>query len=132
MYCVCCGISIRLSVSGTDITFLSGLSYICSKIKNIKKSTLRAYTNASLIVREDYHFDDGLFSGYDPRKTSISKTIWNYEMDENGFAKRDTTLQHPRCVWNLLKNTLVATHLMWSLRFVVHQKEDFLKVCEYG
>lgn len=23
--------------SGTDITFLSGLSYICSKIKNIKK-----------------------------------------------------------------------------------------------
>jgi anaerobic selenocysteine-containing dehydrogenase len=62
-----------------------------------------AYTNASLIVREDYHFEDGLFSGYDAEKRKYDKTSWNYELDEKGFAKRDTTLQHPRCVWNLLK-----------------------------
>jgi formate dehydrogenase major subunit len=62
-----------------------------------------AYTNASLIVREDYSFEDGLFSGYDAEKRKYDKTSWNYELDENGFAKRDTTLQHPRCVWNLLK-----------------------------
>ncbi len=28
---------------------------------------------------------------------------WNYQFDENGYAKRDETLTHPRCVWNLLK-----------------------------
>ena len=51
-------------------------------------------------------------------------------MDEKWFHKRDTTLQHPRCVWNLLKNTLVAhTHLMWSPD-LWYTKEDF-KVCEY-
>ncbi len=46
-------------------------------------------------MREDYHFEDGLFSGYDAEKRKYDKTSWNYELDENGFAKRDTTLQHP-------------------------------------
>ncbi|STD24224.1 formate dehydrogenase alpha subunit [Enterobacter asburiae] len=48
-------------------------------------------------MREDYHFEDGLFSGYDAEKRKYDKTSWNYELDEKGFAKRDTTLQHPRC-----------------------------------
>ena len=59
-------------------------------------------------MREDYHFEDGLFSGYDAEKRKYDKTSWNYELDENGFAKRDTTLQHPRCVWNLLKEHVSA------------------------
>ena len=54
-------------------------------------------------MREDYSFEDGLFSGCDAEARKYDKTSWNYELDENGFAKRDTTLQHPRCVWNLLK-----------------------------
>ena len=88
-------------------------------------------TNASLIVREDYSFDDGLFSGYNAEKRQYDKTSWNYELDENGFAKRDTTLQHPRCVWNLLKQ-----HVSRYTPDVVENicgtpKADFLKVCEY-
>ncbi len=54
-------------------------------------------------MREDYGFEDGLFTGYDAEKRKYDKSSWTYELDENGFAKRDTTLQHPRCVWNLLK-----------------------------
>ncbi|MCP6059907.1 hypothetical protein NL388_32105, partial [Klebsiella pneumoniae] len=51
-------------------------------------------------------------------------------LDENGFAKRDTTLQHPRCVWNLLKE-----HVSRYTPEVVENicgtpKADFLKVCE--
>jgi anaerobic selenocysteine-containing dehydrogenase len=81
-------------------------------------------------VREDYRFDDGLFSGYDADKRKYDKTSWNYELDENGFAKRDTTLQHPRCVWNLLKE-----HVSRYTPDVVENicgtpKADFLKVCE--
>ncbi len=92
---------------------------------------MQAYTNASLIVREDYHFEDGLFSGYDAEKRKYDKTSWNYELDENGFAKRDTdTLTHPRCVWNLLKQ-----HVSRYTPDVVENicgtpKADFLKVCE--
>ncbi|MCP6231871.1 hypothetical protein NL428_27730, partial [Klebsiella pneumoniae] len=57
----------------------------------------------SMIVREDYAFDEGLFSGFDAQKRQYDKTSWNYQLDENGFAKRDDTWSHPRCVWNLLK-----------------------------
>ncbi len=89
--------------SGTDIAFLSGvLLYLISNNK-INREYVEAYTNASLLVREDYAFDDGLFSGYDAENRKYDKTSWNYQLDEDGFAKRDVTLQHPRCVWNLLK-----------------------------
>ncbi len=82
-------------------------------------------------MREDFGFDDGLFTGYDADKRQYDKTSWHYELDENGFAKRDTTLQHPRCVWNLLKQ-----HVSRYTPDVVENicgtpKADFLKVCEY-
>jgi formate dehydrogenase-N alpha subunit len=54
-------------------------------------------------VRDDFAFEDGLFSGYDAEKRQYDKSSWNYQFDENGYAKRDETLTHPRCVWNLLK-----------------------------
>ena len=41
-----------------------------------------AYTNASLIVREDYGFEDGLFTGYDAEKRKYDKSTWTYELDE--------------------------------------------------
>lgn len=116
--------------SGTDIAFLSGvLLYLISNNK-IQREYVEAYTNASLIVREDYHFDDGLFSGYDEANRKYDKTSWNYELDESGFAKRDLTLTHPRCVWNLLKE-----HVSRYTPEVVESlcgtpKADFLYVCQ--
>jgi len=116
--------------SGTDITFLSGVMRYLIEHDTIQHEYVNAYTNASLLVREDFSFDDGLFSGYDPETRSYDKTSWNYELDEQGFAKRDTTLQHPRCVWNLLK-----THVSRYTPEIVERicgtpKADFLKVCE--
>jgi len=90
-----------------------------------------AYTNASLIVREDFGFDDGLFTGYDPDKRKYDKASWNYELDENGFAKRDMTLTHPRCVWNLLKKHLARYTPEVVENICGTPKADFLKVCEY-
>ncbi|OTA15341.1 anaerobic dimethyl sulfoxide reductase subunit A [Xenorhabdus vietnamensis] len=117
--------------SGTDITFLSGVILYLMTNEKINREYVEAYTNASLIVREDFSFNDGLFSGYDAENRKYDKTTWNYELDENGFAKRDKTLTHPRCVWNLLK-----THVSRYTPDVVTDicgtpKEDFLKVCEY-
>ena len=115
--------------SGTDITFLSGvLRYLLEKDR-IQHEYVSAYTNASLIVREDYRFDDGLFSGYDPETRRYDKTSWFYELDEQGFAKRDKTLAHPRCVYNLL-----LKHVSRYTPEVVENicgtpKADFLKVC---
>lgn len=83
-----------------------------------------------MIVRDDFDFNDGLFSGYDADKRSYDKTSWNYKFDENGHALRDDTLQDPRCVWNLLHK-----HVSRYTPDIVEQicgtpKADFLKVCE--
>ncbi len=117
--------------SGTDIAFLSGVILYLMTHEKINREYVEAYTNASLIVRADFSFDDGLFSGYDAENRRYDKTTWHYELDENGFAKRDKTLAHPRCVWNLLK-----AHVSRYTPDVVTDicgtpKEDFLKVCEY-
>ena len=60
------------------------------------------YTNASFIIRDDFDFQDGLFSGYDPAKGAYDTTTWDYKYDENGNIMQDPTLQDPR-VFQLLK-----------------------------
>ncbi|HFD3738480.1 TPA: molybdopterin-dependent oxidoreductase, partial [Pseudomonas aeruginosa] len=117
--------------SGTDIAFLSGVIKYLLDNEKIQREYVEAYTNASLVIREDYGFDDGLFTGYDEEKRQYDKTTWNYEMDENGLALRDPTLKHPRCVLNLLKE-----HVSRYTPEVVNNIcgtpiKDFLQVCEY-
>lgn len=117
--------------SGTDIAFLSGVLLYLINNNKINREYVEAYTNASLLVREDFTFEDGLFSGYDEETRKYDKTTWNYQFDENGFAKRDVTLQDPRCVWNMLKHHIsrytpdVVTNICGT------PTEDFIKVCEY-
>ncbi|RYI35933.1 hypothetical protein EVG16_15980 [Klebsiella pneumoniae] len=60
--------------SGTDITFLSGVILYLLNNEKFNREYTEAYTNASLIVREDYSFDDGLFSGYNAEKRQYDKT----------------------------------------------------------
>ena len=57
--------------TGTDIAFLGGLiNYLLTHDK-IQHEYVKAYTDASFIVREDFDFDDGLFSGYNADKRSV-------------------------------------------------------------
>jgi anaerobic selenocysteine-containing dehydrogenase len=88
---------------GSDVAFLSGVvNYLLANDK-IQHQYVREFTNASLIVREDYRFDDGLFSGYDDATRQYDRSSWTYELGDDGQVKRDETLRHPRCVFNLLK-----------------------------
>ena len=90
--------------TGTDIAFMGGLiNYLLSNDK-IQHEYVRNYTDVSFIVKEGYGFEDGLFSGYDADKRIYAdKSGWGYELGEDGFAKVDPTLQHPRCVYQLMK-----------------------------
>ena len=89
--------------SGTDIAFLGGMiNYIIAKDKWFKDYVLN-YTNASFIVSPDFHFKDGLFSGYDAQKRKYNKDTWVLEKDGKGIPKRDMSLKDPRCVFNMLK-----------------------------
>src|SRR5207245_4509759 len=55
------------------------------------------------IVKVGYSFKDGLFSGYNPVKRSYDIATWNYEVGDNGFAKRDMSLLNERTVFQLMK-----------------------------
>ena len=116
--------------AGSDIAFLGGvINYLLSNDK-IQHEYVKAYTDASFIVREDFKFEDGLFSGYDAEKRKYDRATWMYEVGGDGFAKVDPTLKHPRCVLSLLK-----AHYARYTPEVVSQiagtpKEQFLKICE--
>ncbi|EBR9859683.1 formate dehydrogenase, partial [Salmonella enterica subsp. enterica serovar Chester] len=116
--------------SGTDITFLSGVILYLMENGKFHDEYVRHYTNAPLLVREDYTFKDGLFSGYDAEKRRYDKTTWNYQFGEDGYALRDDTLQNPQCVWNKLKEHVSRYTPEMVEKICGTPQADFLKVCE--
>lgn len=116
--------------SGTDIAFLSGVILYLMNNHKINQEYVNAYTNASLLVRPDFGFEDGLFTGYDAEKRKYDKSTWTYQLDENGFAKRDPSLQDPQCVWNLLKQHVSRYTPEVVSNLCGTPKEDFLTVCQ--
>jgi formate dehydrogenase major subunit len=119
--------------AGTDIAFLGGIiRHILENELDFREYVL-AYTNAATIVSDDYQDTedlDGLFSGYDPQTSTYDQTGWQYRGQEadggshdsaterdtasglrheshgvpvGRLTDRDETLQHPRCVYQILK-----------------------------
>ena len=64
---------------------------------------MRAHTNATFVVGEDYGFADGLFAGFDESASNYDKTAWDYERGPDGYVLRDPSLAHPRSVFQLLR-----------------------------
>ncbi|AWT52835.1 formate dehydrogenase, alpha subunit [Mycolicibacterium smegmatis MKD8] len=119
--------------AGSDIAFLGGvINYILSNELDFREY-VTAYTNASFIVDREFRDAedlDGLFSGYDEATASYDSSTWQYERtdaEEDGADAKersvpyqsgsggppvegaagdipnDPTLQHPRCVYQILK-----------------------------
>jgi formate dehydrogenase major subunit len=115
---------------GTDIAFLNGLiRYLLGEDK-IQHAYVRAYTNAGLIVKDGYGFKDGLFTGYDEDSRSYDKSSWDYELDDQGYAKVDDTWQNPRCVINLLRGHVDRYTPEIVSRICGTPQDKFLRVCE--
>jgi formate dehydrogenase major subunit len=148
--------------AGTDIAFLGGIvNYILQGGHEFRDYVVN-YTNAPVILREDYRDTedlDGLFSGFDPGTGKYDPLTWMYEgMNvRSGMGERvkfessvtgdaygsggatlehgqpphlDRTLEHPRCVFQVLKR-----HYSRYTPEVVEQicgvpKEKFLEVAD--
>jgi formate dehydrogenase major subunit len=124
--------------AGTDIVLLGALINHVLSNGLWFEDYVRAYTNASFLVRDEFDDTedlDGLFSGFEPENRTYATESWQYDglavgSDERneeeqrekyeqkgmghqfgsggaaldpGDPKRDLTLQHPRCVLNVLK-----------------------------
>ena len=88
---------------GSDIAVLGGLIRHILENELYHADYVRAHTNASFIVGTDFGFKDGLFSGFDETANRYDTKAWEYEFGSDGYVRRDRTLQHPRCVFQLLK-----------------------------
>jgi formate dehydrogenase major subunit len=144
--------------AGSDIAFLGGIVNYILEHERWFDEYVKAYTNARVIIDErfvDAEDGDGLFSGWAPEKRKYSNETWQYAgMDATAAAgkppkgeqaghggaggglshgeppEEDETLQHPRCVFQILKRhfarytpELVADACGCSV-------EDFLYVAE--
>jgi formate dehydrogenase major subunit len=119
--------------AGTDIAFLGGIINHILENQRYFEEYVVEYTNAATIINEEFRDTedlDGVFSGFNPEKGSYSVASWSYEGMEpasaagqreqgshaagentgsggiqlsRGEPPQDRTLQHPRCVLQLLR-----------------------------
>jgi formate dehydrogenase major subunit len=146
--------------AGSDIAFLGGLlNYVLSNELDFREYVV-AYTNAAAIISEEFRDTedlDGLFSGYDPETGHYDTTSWQYQNDEESGdsaarprrrmrstgrtqpgrwaavgAKppRDETLQHPRCVYQVLKRHYARYTPAMVAEVCGVSEEKFLAVAE--
>ena len=115
---------------GTDIAFLLGLINQCIQNDRVQWEYVKAFTNASFLVKDGFAYSDGLFTGYDEQKRDYDRSTWDYQIGPDGYAVVDDTLQHPRCVWNLLKQHVAQYTPEMVERITGTPKDKFLKVAE--
>lgn len=116
--------------TGTDIVFLGGVIKYLMDNDQIQHEYVTNYTDVSFIVREEYAFDQGIFSGYDEASRSYDKESWEYELGEDGYVVTDPTLQHPRCVYQLLKAHYEQYTPEMVERVCGTPQDKFLQICE--
>ena len=117
--------------AGSDIAFLGGLIRHIIESESYFEEYVVHYTNAATIINEDFRDTEdlgGYFSGFDPETGTYDRDSWRYEgepgtaaqagqrehstealsdrtgagMETEGL-RSDPTLQHPRCVFQILK-----------------------------
>src|SRR5215469_5337185 len=146
--------------AGSDIAFLGGLIKYAIDNNRIAKEYLTNYTNAAFVIKEGFKLpEDGLYSGFDPTKQTYDKSTWNYEEGGDltgkpaagggaspaaakaggapavppslpGKIAFDTSLQHPRCVFQLLKQQYSRYTPEMVERITGIAKDQFLKAAD--
>jgi formate dehydrogenase major subunit len=116
--------------TGTDIVFLGAMVNYLLLNDKIQHEYVKSYTDFTFIVREDFTFDEGIYSGYDPQARKYDKHTWDYEMGADGFVKTDPTLAHPRCVFQLMKQHYARYTPEMVARVCGTPKEKFLQIAE--
>lgn len=115
---------------GTDIAFLLGVIKYCIENDKVQWEYTKNFTNAAYIVKDGFEYKDGLFTGYDAENRDYDRSTWEYVIGDDGYAVIDMSLQHPRCVWNMLKQHVAIYTPEMVSRICGTPKDKFLKVAE--
>jgi len=122
--------------AGADIAFLGGVINYAIQSNRIAHDYLVNFTNAAFIVKEGFKLpEDGLYSGFDASTQVYDKATWNYE--GAGQAGQlpptvafDATLQHPRSVFQLLKQQYSRYTPEMVERITGIPRDQFLKAAD--
>jgi formate dehydrogenase-N alpha subunit len=115
---------------GSDVAFVGGLILYVIQRETYNKDYVRRATNAPFLIRPDYGFNEGIFSGYDPGTRSYDTASWSYQLDETGIPRQDPTLEDPNCVFQILKRHFARYTPEVVSNVVGCDEEDFLAVAE--
>ena len=115
---------------GSDIAVLGGLIRYVLENDLQHDDYVRAHTNASFIVSEEFGFDEGLFSGFDEATNRYDRTSWDYERGADGYVRRDPTLEHPRCVFRLIKRHYARYTPEIVARIAGCSEEEFVQIAD--
>lgn len=144
--------------AGSDVLFLGSLvNYVLQNGKDFREYVVN-YTNASAIIDEGFQDTEdlnGLFSGWNPERHVYDQQTWAYagcgleksgaeHVAHGGHAKdsgrlvapdlgpseHDRTLQHPRCVYQLLKRHFSRYTPEMVERYCGVPQKLFLKIAE--
>src|SRR6266567_2955770 len=89
---------------GREVNHTLGIASLGGATLDVEENYL---TNAAMLIRKDYQDTEdlnGLFSGYDPETgTYADQSSWEYQYDEQGRPLTDPTLQHPQCVFQIMR-----------------------------
>src|SRR5438067_2430611 len=127
--------------AGADIAFLGGLIDYAIQNDRLAHNYLVNYTNAAFIVKDGFKLpEDGLYSGFDPSTQTYDKSTWNYEATggAGGTAPEslppnvayDVTLEHPRSVFQLLKQQYSRYTPEMVERITGIPRDQFLKAAD--
>lgn len=89
---------------GTDIAFLNAIiNYILTN-SLYDKAYVAQHTNAQYLLREDFEFNDGVFSGYHEDEFKYDMASWGYQLDPvTKKPLKAKSLDDPNCVMARLK-----------------------------
>ena len=145
--------------AGSDIAFLGGLVHHILENERYFRDYVVHYTNAASIVREDFRDTedgDGYFSGFDAENDAYDPSSWQYQGQEataavghrpgrvsrasttgalggsveSAAAERDPSLQHPRCVFQILRRHFQRYTPEFVEQATGVPRETFLRVAE--
>lgn len=91
--------------AGSDLAFLGGLIRYAIENGRIARDYLVNYTNAAFLVQDGFQLpaENGVFSGFDATTAAYDRSTWNYAEAGPSKVAHDFALEHPRSVFQLLK-----------------------------
>ena len=88
---------------GADIAFLGAIIRLVIERGWYDAEYVKLHTNALMLVRDDFAFHDGLFSGFDQEAHKYDTASWGYVLGAGERPKTAADLEDPRCVFQMLR-----------------------------